>query len=156
MTIKVASAQVLLTILAQRQKCLKTVVPIHCWSLQQPTVLETQHTSPAFTPMFTGWLVRSLVHGLVLMIKHEKFSLGLNGVFWPVVSTLSWKITLCLPQQSTSHLVMIYVYIPDVANTILGFHTLYLLLWLQYALASDHCIYFLITPVTVWLLIHHL
>jgi len=34
---------------------------------------------------------------------------------------LSGEITLNLPPQSTSHLLMIYAYIPDVVNTILGF-----------------------------------
>lgn len=87
-----------------KAKCSKT---IHCW--------RWRHFTRAFTPMFEGWLVRSLVHGLVLMMKHEKF-FGQS-----CLSMLSWEITLHLPPQSTSHLLMIYVYIPDVVNTILGF-----------------------------------
>jgi hypothetical protein len=56
------------------------------------------------------------------------------------------EITLhFVPHRSTFHLLIIHVQTWDVVNTVLCFHTLCLVLWLQYAILSDHCLYFLIT-----------
>jgi hypothetical protein len=83
MTIKVASAQTLLTIFALKQNAQKQKVPIHCRSLHQPKVLETIYTClHTHECRLTGdksgaWASPN--------DEASEIFFGLNGVFWPVL-----------------------------------------------------------------------
>ena len=121
-------------------------VALCCRSLSRPTAFETDYA--CLGTFVWCWKVWIQVHGVLLLLKQEKFSQGLNGVFRLALSMSSYEVTLHLALwRSTLQSVIVLMYILDVSNGGLAVSSLsdQILLWLKYVLASDHCLYFQIT-----------